>query len=291
MLVLVAAAPSLALLVYFYLRDRYDREPVGCLLVAYLLGMYAMLAAQSMGAVLADAVSEEWLHLGGEPARLFEAFVLSGLVEEVGKWVMLMAAVYHWRAFDEPLDGLIYGVTIALGFATLENFFYLSSHGVGIAWQRAVFAVPAHALFGGAMGYYAGRIKFSAKAGRRVRASGATKSSVWLCPCFSTAPTTSRSCMASTGSSGSPSPAFPSVSGFSCCGEFGAPKKHHLFGPRPCCPSGCNHRPEGCKMGDHAEQQQADGSGNRAVLGSFGRGVLEARRKQGCFCGGERAHF
>ena len=55
MLVLVAAAPSLALLVYFYLRDRYDREPVGCLLVAYLLGMYAMLAAQSMGAVLADA--------------------------------------------------------------------------------------------------------------------------------------------------------------------------------------------------------------------------------------------
>jgi RsiW-degrading membrane proteinase PrsW (M82 family) len=167
LLVLVAAAPSLALLIYFYLRDRYDREPISCLLVAYLLGMYAMLAAQSMGAVLAGAVSEEWLHLGGEPARLFEAFVLSGLVEEVAKWAMLMAAVYYWREFDEPLDGLIYGVTIALGFATLENFFYLSSHGVGIAWQRAIFAVPAHALFGGAMGYYAGRIKFAAKAGRR----------------------------------------------------------------------------------------------------------------------------
>ena len=160
LIVLVAAAPSLALLIYFYLRDRYDREPVGCLLVAYLLGMYSMLAAQSMGAALADAVSEEWLHLGGEPARFFEAFVLSGLVEEVAKWTMLMAAVYYWRAFDEPLDGLIYGVTIALGFATLENFFYLSSHGVGIAWQRAIFAVPAHALFGGTMGYYAGRGKF-----------------------------------------------------------------------------------------------------------------------------------
>ena len=166
--VLVAAAPSLALLAYFYLRDRYDREPIACLLVAYLLGMYSMLAAQGMGAVVADAVSDEWLHLGGEPARLFEAFVLSGLVEEVAKWTMLMAAVYHWRAFDEPLDGLVYGVTVALGFATLENFFYLSSHGVGIAWQRAVFAVPAHALFGGAMGYYAGRIKFGAKGGRRV---------------------------------------------------------------------------------------------------------------------------
>ena len=175
---LVAAAPSLALLTYFYLRDRYDREPISCLAIAYLLGMYAMLAAQSLAAVLANAVSEEWLHLGGEPARLFEALVLSGLIEEIAKWAMLMAAVYHWRAFDEPLDGLIYGVTIALGFATLENFFYLSSHGVGISWQRAVFAVPAHALFGGAMGYYAGRIKFSAKAGRR--ASGVWRDQI-LC--------------------------------------------------------------------------------------------------------------
>jgi len=166
--VLVAAVPSLVLLAYFYLRDRYDREPVSCLLIAYLLGMYSMLAAQSMGAALAGGVSEEWLHLGGEPAYLFEAFVLSGLVEEIAKWVMVMAAVYHWREFDEPLDGLMYGVTIALGFATLENFFYLSSHGVGIAWQRAVFAVPAHALFGGTMGYYAGRGKFAAKGGRQV---------------------------------------------------------------------------------------------------------------------------
>ena len=48
--VLVAAVPSLVLLAYFYLRDRYDREPISCLLIAYLLGMYSMLAAQSMGA-------------------------------------------------------------------------------------------------------------------------------------------------------------------------------------------------------------------------------------------------
>jgi RsiW-degrading membrane proteinase PrsW (M82 family) len=167
--VLVAAAPSLALLTYFYLRDRYDREPLSSLLIAYLLGAYAMLAASGLGTILTDAVSEEWLHLGGEPARLFEAFVLSGVIEEVAKWTLLMAAVSHWREFDEPLDGLVYGVTIALGFATLENFFYLSSHGVGLAWGRAVFAVPAHALFGGAMGYYVGQSKFVSGAAVRRR--------------------------------------------------------------------------------------------------------------------------
>lgn len=160
----VAAAPSLALLTYFYLRDRYDREPFSALAFAYSLGVFAMLAAQAAATMVADLVSEEWLHLGGEPARLFEAFVLSGLIEEMAKAVMLLAAVYHWREFDEPLDGLVYGVTIALGFATFENYLYLSGHGVAIAWKRALFAVPAHALFGGSMGYYAGRVKFAAKA-------------------------------------------------------------------------------------------------------------------------------
>lgn len=158
--VLVAAAPSLLLLAYFYLRDRFDREPLPHLLAAYLLGALAYFTALGLG-VASDAwVSAEWLQTGGEGARLFEAFVLTGLFEELTKWVVLVGAIYHWREFDEPLDGLIYGVTVALGFATVENLVYLDSRGLAIAWQRAVFAVPAHALFGGAMGHYAGRAKF-----------------------------------------------------------------------------------------------------------------------------------
>lgn len=160
LVVLVAIAPSLALLAYFYLRDRYEREPLGHVIAAYLLGAFAMLAAQAGQTAIADSVSSEWLHTGGEPARVFDAFVLAGAIEETAKWAMLFGAVFAWREFDEPFDGLFYGVTIALGFATLENLLFLSSRGLGVAWQRALFAVPAHALFGGAMGYYAGRAKF-----------------------------------------------------------------------------------------------------------------------------------
>ncbi len=166
---LVAAAPSLALLAYFYLRDRYEREPLGHVVAAYLLGMFALAAAQGATFMLSDWVSADWLHTGGEPARLFDAFVLAGLVEEAAKWVVLVAAVYAWREFDEPMDGLLYGVAIALGFATLENFLFLSSRGLAIAWQRALFAVPAHALFGGCMGFYVGRAKFAPTDGTRAR--------------------------------------------------------------------------------------------------------------------------
>ncbi len=157
---LVAAGPALLLLGYFYWRDRFDREPLLLVLAAYALGMYAMVAAHGMAVTAESWFSQEWLRTGGEPARLFDAFVLSGLIEEVAKWVILVAAIVHWREFDEHLDGLVYGVAVALGFATLENFSYVSQLGFDVGWKRALFAVPAHALFGGAMGYYLGRAKF-----------------------------------------------------------------------------------------------------------------------------------
>jgi protease PrsW len=161
--VLVAAAPSLLLLAYFYLRDRYEREPLGHLALAYFLGMYAMVAAHGLSAAAEGALPAAFLAARGEGSRFVDAFVLSGFLEELAKWVILMAAVFHWREFDEPLDGVIYGVAVSLGFATLENLLYLDRMGLAIAWQRAVFAVPAHALFGGSMGYYAGRAKFDRK--------------------------------------------------------------------------------------------------------------------------------
>ena len=158
--VVVASAPSLFLLTFFYLKDRYEREPLQHILMAFGLGLYAMIAGHGMASTAESWVPRDWLLTGGEPAKLFDAFVLSGFIEELAKWVVLIAAVYHWQEFDEPLDGVVYGVAIALGFATLENILYVARLGLDIAWGRALFAVPAHALFGGVMGYYAGRSKF-----------------------------------------------------------------------------------------------------------------------------------
>jgi RsiW-degrading membrane proteinase PrsW (M82 family) len=158
--VVVAVAPAVVLLGFFYLKDRYEREPLPHLLAAFGLGLFAMLAARGIAGTLEGWVSAEWLALGGEPAKLFDAFVLAGLCEEFSKWVILMAAVFHWEEFDEPLDGVVYGAAIALGFATLENVLYVARLGISVAWTRALFAVPTHALCGGSMGYYAGRSKF-----------------------------------------------------------------------------------------------------------------------------------
>ena len=59
------------------------------------------------------------------------------------------------------MDGIVYGVTVSLGFATLENFYYVylladyfETTSMSLAILRSFSAVPAHAVFGVFMGYF-----------------------------------------------------------------------------------------------------------------------------------------
>jgi RsiW-degrading membrane proteinase PrsW (M82 family) len=155
----VGAAPSLFLLVFFYLKDRFEPEPRLHVALAFGFGALAILPALASAFALERLLGREWLALGGTAARAAEAWLLAALVEEGAKWLALCATVWRWREFDEPLDGVVYGVALALGFATVENVLCVVRDGLAIGLLRALFAVPAHALFGAAMGFYLGRAK------------------------------------------------------------------------------------------------------------------------------------
>jgi hypothetical protein len=86
LIALVAAAPSLALRTYFYLRDRYEREPIGHVTATYLLGALAMLGAWAVETWLASWEPLRWPSERGEAARSFDAFVLTDSIEEFAKW-------------------------------------------------------------------------------------------------------------------------------------------------------------------------------------------------------------
>src|SRR5262245_53777862 len=94
--IVAGAAPSLFLLTFFYLRDRWQREPLHRVVMAFALGLYAMAAARGLAYTLLGFVSADWLASGSEASRLFESLVLAGLVEETAKAVVLFAAIYHW---------------------------------------------------------------------------------------------------------------------------------------------------------------------------------------------------
>jgi RsiW-degrading membrane proteinase PrsW (M82 family) len=163
---ILGAAPSLFLLVFFYLKDRYEPEPRGHVALAFAKGAVATLPAYAASWALARVVGDQFLVLGGLPARAFDAVVLAALCEELPKWIAFLF-IYRWNEFDEPLDGVVYGVALALGFATVENVLCVVRDGLGVGVLRAIFAVPAHALFGAVMGFYFGRAKFGKRSQAR----------------------------------------------------------------------------------------------------------------------------
>lgn len=146
-------APALALMSFFYLKDRFNTEPIIPIIRAFLYG--ALLVFPIMFIQYAFIAE----NIGQNP--IVSSFMLTGLLEEFFKWFIFIYTVYKFTAFNSAYDGIIYGVALSLGFATVENILYLFAHGIEYALSRAIFPVSSHALFGVIMGYYLGKGRFN----------------------------------------------------------------------------------------------------------------------------------
>lgn len=87
----------------------------------------------------------------------FDSFIRAAFLEEISKMVVIVFFCTRKDEFDEPMDGLVYGVAASLGFAAYENIEYvlyaLKEPSFEIATVRAYTAVPLHALCGIMMGF------------------------------------------------------------------------------------------------------------------------------------------
>ena len=99
--------------------------------------------------------------LGGNPTDLFDttiqAFFVAALPEESFKLLALWLLLRKNPYFDEHFDGIVYAVCVGLGFAAVENVFFVvgeEGNWMGVAVNRALLAVPGHYAFAVLMGYY-----------------------------------------------------------------------------------------------------------------------------------------
>ena len=159
-LILSALAPVAAIMIYIYVKDKYEKEPKRLLLACFLFGGIVSIVITTILYLLIDHVVE----LDNDFSILqqfIRAFFIVALVEEFSKYVVVRYFAQTRKAFNEPFDGIIYAVMVSMGFAAVENIFYVLEGGYQIALLRAFTAVPAHATFGVLMGYFMGKAKFS----------------------------------------------------------------------------------------------------------------------------------
>ena len=157
-LLALSIAPGIAICIFIYLKDKYNKEPFGLLLLSFFMGMLAIIPAVIIQIALTQPVEK----LMGE--GIFYTAVFSYLIvafsEEGSKFLAIRLVPYRRKAFDDPFDGIVYAVMVGMGFATLENIGYVLQHGVGTGILRMFLSVPAHATFAVLMGYHIGLAKF-----------------------------------------------------------------------------------------------------------------------------------
>lgn len=157
-LLALAIAPGIAICLFIYLKDKYNREPLGLLILSFFMGMLTIIPAVVIQLSLTKPV--ERLMGGGILYIAVFAYLIVALSEEYSKFLALRYIPYKRKAFDDPFDGIIYAVMVGMGFATLENIGYVMQHGIGTGILRMFLSVPAHGTFAILMGYHVGLAKF-----------------------------------------------------------------------------------------------------------------------------------
>lgn len=141
--------PSLFIVSILVFSDKF-KEPKGMIFSTFILGFLICFPA---------GIINGWIIWERDNPDDF--FYLAGLSEETLKFLCLYFFIKNRVAFNEPMDAIIYGTLISLGFATYENFEYVYIYNENvssfeIALIRSLTAIPLHALCGVIMGYYFG---------------------------------------------------------------------------------------------------------------------------------------
>jgi protease PrsW len=110
---------------WFWLKeDKLHPEPRGLIVFSFIVGMLATACAYPVEKFIAEAVGRDMVAIILEHRDLTLLF-LWAVAEEVLKFVGIYFIALRSKYFDEPIDAVIYFVTIALGFAALENTMFL----------------------------------------------------------------------------------------------------------------------------------------------------------------------
>jgi RsiW-degrading membrane proteinase PrsW (M82 family) len=159
-LLAIALAPGAAIGLYIYWKDKHEREPLGLLVKSFFFGVISTLITLLISWPISRLVP---LDPTSVTQQAVHAFLLVALIEEFSKFIFVRWVLYPNKNFNEPFDGIVYSLTVSLGFAGLENILYVLDGGVETAVLRMFTAVPAHASFGVLMGYFLGKAKFEHK--------------------------------------------------------------------------------------------------------------------------------
>ena len=161
LLLLVTILPPILIVIIFAVSDQF-KEPNKEIILVFISGILITIPAYYTNNFLYDL----YLNYSFISRSLAESFLSAAVVEEGLKFLVLYFVVYRLHEFNEPMDAIVYGVCASLGFAALENVYYVwnastwDMNPIRLLIERSVFPLAAHGIFGVFMGYFFMRYVF-----------------------------------------------------------------------------------------------------------------------------------
>ncbi len=166
LIIVLALTPALFWMWWYYRKDVYDKEPMRLLALVFVLSAPLSILCGLFEFTIDGGTQAQLSQKSGLLLAMVFYFGVVGVVEEVAKFSVVMLLIYRHDEFNEPMDGIIYATASALGFATLENFFYMLDQGVSIILLRGPVSTLGHILFSALWGAAIGLARFETRGAR-----------------------------------------------------------------------------------------------------------------------------
>ena len=102
---LVAVVPAAVLIVYIFIRDKYEREPIKKILLAFFVGMVSI--PLSLSLIRIFGLDElPYIFEGEIRQQIATAFFSAAIPEEISKFIILFLLIWWNKDFNERMDGI-----------------------------------------------------------------------------------------------------------------------------------------------------------------------------------------
>ena len=130
---LSAFLPAILIIVFFFYRDRF-REPPKVVLFTFILGFLFIIPLSSLNIIFDEFYYN--LKASAFAKEVYMHFFRAGFHEELYKYLILIFYCSRHTKFNEPMDAIVYGVAVSLGFSARENIDYIINfEDYNMTWQ------------------------------------------------------------------------------------------------------------------------------------------------------------
>ena len=157
-----ATSPTILILVFFYFRDRF-KEPPRIVFYTFVLGILSLIPI-AIGNIFLDSYGDG-LDASYFAKDFYNYVLRAAFHEELYKYLILVYFCSRHTEFNEPMDAVVYGVAVSLGFSAFENVEYVLGHAdYDSTWQSmaAIRVLPTimHGVNGVIMGFLLSNVLF-----------------------------------------------------------------------------------------------------------------------------------